>query len=68
MEDGDWTPWENSSVVAAAAAVAAAAVAHLIWKIATSRVLLRNRRFRSARIDPSCRAVAEGYIYVKQII
>ena len=38
-----------------------------IWKMATSRVSLRNRRFRSARIDPSRRAVAEGYIYVHRI-
>ena len=36
-----------------------------IWKMGTSRVSLRNRSFRSARIDPSRRAIAEGYIYVK---
>ena len=35
-----------------------------IWKMATSRVSLRNQSFRSARIDPSRRAVAEGYMYV----
>ena len=33
----------------------------------SSRVSLRNRRFRSARIDPSRRAIAEGYIYVSKI-
>ena len=38
-----------------------------IWKMTTSRVLLRNRSFRSARIDPSRRAIAEGYMYVKRI-
>ena len=38
-----------------------------IWKMATSRVLLRNRSIGSARIDASRRAVAEGYMYVKQI-
>ena len=32
----------------------------------TSQVLLRNRSFRSARIDPSRRAVAEGYTYVNK--
>ena len=37
-----------------------------IWKTDSSRGLLRNRSFRSARIDPSRRAVAEGYMYVKQ--
>ena len=38
-----------------------------IWEMATSRVLLRDRSFRSARIDPSRRAIAEGYIHVKKI-
>ena len=32
----------------------------------SSRVSLRNRRFRSARIDPSRRAVAEELHYVIQ--
>ena len=54
--------WENSSV----AAVAAAAVARPDLEMGSSRVLLRNRRFRSARIDPSRRAVAEGYMYIKK--
>ena len=30
----------------------------------SSRVLLRYRQFRSAQIDPSRRAVAEGLYYV----
>ena len=38
-----------------------------IWETGTSRVLLRNQSFRSARIDPSRRAVAEGYMYVAKI-
>ena len=33
-------------------------------KMTTSRVLLRNWSFRSAQIDPSRRAVAEGLCYV----
>ena len=32
-----------------------------IWEMGSSRVLLRNRRFRSARIDPSRLPVAEAY-------
>ena len=35
-----------------------------IWEMGSSRVSLRNRSFRSARIDPSRRAIAEGYMYV----
>ena len=37
-----------------------------MWKMDSSRVSLRNRRFRSARIDPSRRAVAKGYMYVNK--
>ena len=48
--------WGNSSVV-----VVVVVVAHPDLEMGSSRVLLRNRRFRSARIDPSRLPVAEGY-------
>ena len=41
-----------------------------IWEIDSMKlsVSLRIRTFRSARIDPSRRAIAEGYMYVKKIV
>ena len=39
-----------------------------IWDMDSMKlsISLRNWTFRSARIDPSRRAIAEGYIYVRQ--
>ena len=48
MEDGAWMLWENSSVAAVAAAVARPDLGN-----GQLSVLLRLRRFRGARIDPS---------------
>ena len=56
VEDGAWMLWENSS-----AAAVAAAVAHPDLGNGQLSVLLRLRRFRSARIDPSRLPSTEGY-------
>ena len=50
VEDGAWMLWENSSV---AVAVAVVVVAHPGLGRGQLSVLLRLRRFRDARIDPS---------------
>ena len=51
VEDGAWMLWENSSVGVTAAVVVV--VAHPGLGRAQLSVLLRLRRFRDARIDPS---------------
>ena len=52
VEDGAWMLWENSS--------AAVAVAHPGLGRGQLSVLLRLRRFRDARIDPSRQASTDG--------
>ena len=49
VEDGNWMLWENSSVAVAVVVV----VAHPGLGRGQLSVLLRLRRFRDARIDPS---------------
>ena len=58
VEDGAWMLWENSSVAAVAAAVA---VAHPGLGRGQLSVLLRLRRFRDARIDPSRLPSTDGF-------
>ena len=55
VEDGAWMLWENSSVAAVAVVVA-----HLVLGRGQLSVLLRLRRFRDARIDPSRQASTDG--------
>ena len=52
VEDGAWMLWENSSV--------AVVVAHPDLGRGQLSVLLRLRRFRDARIDPSRQASTDG--------
>ena len=56
VEDGAWMLWENSSVVVVAVVV----VAHPDLEMGSSRVLLRLRRFRDARIDLSRLSSTDG--------
>ena len=55
VEDGAWMLWENSSV-----AIAVAVVGHPGLGKGQLSVLLRLRRFRDARIDPSRQASTDG--------
>ena len=58
-------PWENSSV--AAAVVVAAADTHPDLENGQLSSFITKSELRSVRIDPSRRAIAEGYRYVTKI-